>query len=279
MSKRTEEALARMKTLDEAMIGRDPLDPDVRAPAAAAAVEYIAAKFLDQLDEAGTFPTTSKYGEGVTRDNLFAFIAARINTQDEPAEVLLADVEQGRITAAMILHADEANVLRGRLGAIFKGDPAIIVRPPSALTDKSDPNVQEIIRAARPAPSGGEDPTTIQFGVTGDKTMRLMHTKGSIRTALLAALGTDRPVALTGRAFLELTTEVGSPEASMEWLAQAAAKTGKPMAVNANDETLFISPPEWTSERLKGWVAGNRDHLERAFGTIDPDSFKTFGKE
>ena len=79
------------------------------------------------------------------------------------------------------------------------------------------------------------------------------------------------PVIVTGRAWCDLAAELGSDDAAARHLARVATNTGHPLAVNIptgseTSTTMFISPKDWTQERLAGWVAGHHQALEAAFG-------------
>jgi hypothetical protein len=49
---------------------------------------------------------------------------------------------------------------------------------------------------------------------------------------------------------------------------------GRPIATNAPTPTgsgsLFLAPRSWSPERLRGWVAGHHELLERQFGVATP---------
>ena len=68
--------------------------------------------------------------------------------------------------------------------------------------------------------------------------------------------------------FQGLTTEFGSPEAVLIWLAGLAARLGHPVGLHLLGMTTLLSPPGWSGERLQGWVAPHLETLQQAFGAI-----------
>ena len=68
--------------------------------------------------------------------------------------------------------------------------------------------------------------------------------------------------------FRGLTTELGTPEAVLTWLAVLATRIGHPVALHLWGMTTVLSPPGWTRERLRGWVAPHVEFLQQAFGAI-----------
>ena len=97
--------------------------------------------------------------------------------------------------------------------------------------------------------------------------------------------------AIPRHATLTVDAEYTSVSRSIAALARASARAGGPLVVishRALDElatelggyeraahqllsqTMFISPKDWSQERLAGWAAGHRDELERAFGSATP---------
>jgi hypothetical protein len=88
--------------------------------------------------------------------------------------------------------------------------------------------------------------------------------------AIAAAARMAPLLIVTGRALLDLETELGSWEAAGRYLLTVAENVGKPLGVNAptatGSRTMFLAPRSWSPERLKGWVAGHHALLERQFG-------------
>ena len=91
-----------------------------------------------------------------------------------------------------------------------------------------------------------------------------------------------RRVAEAGRATVVVTAATfsylkrdcgGSDRRALEWLANLAAETGQPIALNLPDGrdrsvTSFISPPGWTAERLQGFIAARHAELEAMLGEV-----------
>jgi len=78
---------------------------------------------------------------------------------------------------------------------------------------------------------------------------------------------------VTGRAFDDLAGQVGGHEEAAAFLLDLAESVGRPIAVNVvtgrdMSSTAFISPRNWTTERLAGWVAGHHELLESQFGDV-----------
>ena len=92
------------------------------------------------------------------------------------------------------------------------------------------------------------------------------------RAIRVAAAGTPLLV-LTGRAFADLSRELGSMEAGTAYLLEVAESVGRPIGIyfeTAADRstTAFISPPGWSQERLSGRVAAKHQELESEFGPV-----------
>jgi hypothetical protein len=85
---------------------------------------------------------------------------------------------------------------------------------------------------------------------------------------------TSTPVVavVTAATFSYLKRDCGERRA-LSWLANLAAETGKPIALNLPDGpdrsgTIFVSPPDWTAERLQGFIAGRLVELEAMLGEV-----------
>ena len=89
----------------------------------------------------------------------------------------------------------------------------------------------------------------------------------------VAAAG-QATVVVTAATFSYLKRDCGGSERrALEWLAKLAAETGKPIALNLPDGrdrsvTSFISPPGWSEDRLKGFIAGRHAELEAVLGEV-----------
>jgi hypothetical protein len=87
------------------------------------------------------------------------------------------------------------------------------------------------------------------------------------------AANTDATAVVSAATFSYLRRDCGSNKRALNWLADLAAETGKPIALNLPDGpdrsvTTFISPPGWTAERLQGYIAGRHAELEAALGEV-----------
>ena len=75
---------------------------------------------------------------------------------------------------------------------------------------------------------------------------------------------------LTHRSLADLERELGSYQAAASCLLRIATDTGKPIGVNVptrdGSRTMFIPPRGWSSDKLKGWIGGHHELLERQFG-------------
>lgn len=104
---------------------------------------------------------------------------------------------------------------------------------------------------------------------------RVMVGDGASMTALITAMaGSSAPLAvLTTAALRHLVHELGSHERAVRFLVRTAERTAKPIAVNfeladGSSRSVFLAPRAWTEERLRGWIAGHREILEREFGQV-----------
>jgi hypothetical protein len=87
------------------------------------------------------------------------------------------------------------------------------------------------------------------------------------------AANTDATPVVTAATFSYLRRDCGGEERAFKWLANLAAEMQRPIALNLPDGrersvTVFISPPDWTEERLQGYIAGRREELEQFLGAI-----------
>lgn len=98
----------------------------------------------------------------------------------------------------------------------------------------------------------------------------------SLRASIRACFATDvRIVMLTDRAACDLARELGGAEQSAAFLVRLCKRFKKPCAVNAlnpdgsgSSRTIIFSPPDWTQERLAGYVGALHSELEDMFGEI-----------
>jgi hypothetical protein len=80
-------------------------------------------------------------------------------------------------------------------------------------------------------------------------------------------------VVISGRAMADLAEELGGYEAAARHLADLSNETGRPLAVNVplpdgQSRTCFVAPASWTQEKLRGFIGGHHELLEREFGDI-----------
>jgi hypothetical protein len=104
---------------------------------------------------------------------------------------------------------------------------------------------------------------TLDFGPPGAAGL-------AIRRAAEAGQAT---VVVTAATFSYLKRDCGSEKRALRWLANLAAETGQPIALNLPDGpdrsvTTFISPPGWSEDRLKGFIAGRHAELEAVLGEV-----------
>jgi hypothetical protein len=77
---------------------------------------------------------------------------------------------------------------------------------------------------------------------------------------------------LTSRAVRELRQELHTWERVGEWAAELATRLNRPVALNLPDRDgssrTMVLAPNWSHERLAGYVAGRHEELEAEFGPI-----------
>jgi hypothetical protein len=80
-------------------------------------------------------------------------------------------------------------------------------------------------------------------------------------------------VLVTGDGAVRLVAELGGDEATGRWLTDLAAEIGHPVGINFPDEggsrTIFIRPPSWSEDRLRGWAAGHIGEVEALLGDAE----------
>jgi len=91
-----------------------------------------------------------------------------------------------------------------------------------------------------------------------------------------AAAQSGAMVMLTHRAMAMLVDELGERRAG-RLLLELATETQRPIAVNVPDDpsdpdgestTLMIPPIGWSEERVRGWIGGQHEEIEAAFGQV-----------
>ena len=90
------------------------------------------------------------------------------------------------------------------------------------------------------------------------------------KAALIEVMMSSVPmIVLTEAAIKALTDAPSSPGEAAKWLVRLASKYEKPVGINLDNRTAFISPPRWSSRRLQGYVAAHVTELETVFGSVD----------
>ena len=84
---------------------------------------------------------------------------------------------------------------------------------------------------------------------------------GSLREAVERAARNAGLVVVRENLFKDLLAALGDVRALMDWLAELTARIGHPIAVRLQGNTTFLSPPRWSNQRLRGWVAGHAESL------------------
>jgi hypothetical protein len=107
----------------------------------------------------------------------------------------------------------------------------------------------------------------------GKLTIRADPRAVSMAAAIRAAAGAAPLFVLTGRAFGDLSKELGGCEAAAGYLHRVAQKIGRPIGINFTvgadqSRTVFIPPKGWSEQKLAGWVGGFHAELEGEFGQV-----------
>lgn len=88
------------------------------------------------------------------------------------------------------------------------------------------------------------------------------------QAVIAAALSSGVPTVLTEAMLRGLIDERGSDEAALAWLVASATAHQVPVGFRVADETVFIAPTGWSSDRLRGWVGVMHEALATEFGPI-----------
>ena len=83
------------------------------------------------------------------------------------------------------------------------------------------------------------------------------------------SLQTD--VVLGQNMVVDLQAELRDMRQVLLFLLDLAAQHDKPIGIHFDapkSQTVFVSPPGWSSEKLEGYVAAKRDSITSAFGDI-----------
>jgi hypothetical protein len=100
--------------------------------------------------------------------------------------------------------------------------------------------------------------------------LRLQAGPGYARTAIDGAVGGAPLVILTNRMVVQLEAECGGTERAALWLLKLATRRRRPIGLHdaAADRTVWIAPPDWSGEKLIGYVLAHREALESVCGPV-----------
>jgi hypothetical protein len=101
--------------------------------------------------------------------------------------------------------------------------------------------------------------------------VRIPAPTGYARTAVDQALGTVPLVVLSHRIVAQLERECGSSEKLAAWMMKLVARRRRPLGLHlpTTDQTIFYAPPDWSSEKLAGYLATFHEELASQFGPIE----------
>jgi hypothetical protein len=104
----------------------------------------------------------------------------------------------------------------------------------------------------------------LRFDTTGQR---------SVRPTLRAVVDAGTPTVVIGPGtFDQLERECGGMQPTIRWLVSLAKRARRPVFVThprpEGAQTVAIAPPDWSEERLAGWVAGVHGELKTACGPI-----------
>src|SRR3954454_641499 len=90
------------------------------------------------------------------------------------------------------------------------------------------------------------------------------------RQVVDTALGQVPLVILAPRLVAQLEAECGSSEKLAAWMLKLVARRRRPLDLHlpTTDQTVFYAPPDWSSEKLQGYLAVYHAELESQFGQI-----------
>jgi hypothetical protein len=100
--------------------------------------------------------------------------------------------------------------------------------------------------------------------------VRIPAPSGYARQAVDTALGACPLVVLTPRLVAQLEHECGGPEKLAAWVLKLVTRRRRPLAFHDPEQgrTWCWSPPDWTPERLQGYLAAHHTELEATLGPI-----------
>jgi hypothetical protein len=106
---------------------------------------------------------------------------------------------------------------------------------------------------------------------SGAAIVRIPAPSGYARQAVDTALGTVPLVILTERMVAQLQRECGSDEKLAAWVLKLVTRRRRPLGVHdeAAGQTWFWAPPDWSHDKLLGYIAVHREELEAQFGPME----------
>jgi hypothetical protein len=106
--------------------------------------------------------------------------------------------------------------------------------------------------------------------MNGAAVVRIPAPSGYARQAVDMALGACPLVVLTPRLVAQLEVECGSSEKLAAWVLKLVTRRRRPLAFHDPEQgrTWCWSPPDWTPERLQGYLAAHHTELEATLGPI-----------
>src|SRR4051794_5130495 len=106
--------------------------------------------------------------------------------------------------------------------------------------------------------------------MTGPAIVRICAPSVYARQAVDTALGVTPLVVLAPRIVAQLEAECGSDEKLAAWLLKLVARRRRPLGLHspATDQTIFYAPPDWSSDKLAGYLAVYHEELAAQFGPI-----------
>jgi hypothetical protein len=106
--------------------------------------------------------------------------------------------------------------------------------------------------------------------MTGAAVIRIPAPSGYARQAVDTALGACPLVVLTPRMVGQLEAECGGPAKLVAWVLKLVTRRRRPLGIHDPEagQTWCYAPPDWTAERLQGYLAAHHEELEATLGPI-----------
>jgi hypothetical protein len=106
--------------------------------------------------------------------------------------------------------------------------------------------------------------------MTGAAIVKIPAPSGYARQAVDTALGTVPVVILAPRMVVQLERECGGPHKLVAWLLKLVTRRRRPLGIHDPEagRTWVYAPPDWTAERLQGYLAAHHEELETMLGPI-----------